>query len=113
MTMTDDLVKRLRDCANGSTWLFKTQQGDFGICDEAADRIEELERERERDGEEILDLRYKLDVLVKADNARLLEIVRDALDAWDTHHKYGDPMQGHWASDARDALNTGKEPSHE
>jgi hypothetical protein len=48
----------------------------------------------------------------EADNARLLEIVRDALDAWDTHHKYGDPMQGHWASDARAAL-TETEPSHE
>lgn len=34
----------------------------------------------------------------------LAEALREALDAWDTHNKYGDPMQGHWARDARAAL---------
>jgi len=40
--MTDDLVKRLRDCANG-IGDFKNDLGDFGLCNTAADRIEELE----------------------------------------------------------------------
>jgi len=44
--MSDDLVKRLRSCANGA-WLFNTKQGDFGICDDAADRIEALTAERD------------------------------------------------------------------
>jgi hypothetical protein len=54
--MDDDLVKRLRSCANGA-WLFKTKQGDFGICDDAADRIEALtaELDRARDKSEAKD----------------------------------------------------------
>jgi hypothetical protein len=40
--MNDDLVKRLRDCANGFG-NFKNDLGDFGLCDTAANRIEELE----------------------------------------------------------------------
>ena len=40
--MSDNLVKRLRDCANG-IGDFKNDLGDFGLCDTAADRIEELE----------------------------------------------------------------------
>lgn len=40
--MSYDLIKRLRDCANG-IGSFKSQQGDYGLCDEAADRIEQLE----------------------------------------------------------------------
>jgi hypothetical protein len=39
-----DLIKRLRDCANG-IGSFKSQQGDYGLCDDAADRIEELVEE--------------------------------------------------------------------
>ena len=40
--MSDDLVKRARDCANriGS---FKSDKGDFGLLDDLADRIEALE----------------------------------------------------------------------
>lgn len=36
-----DIVERLRDCANGSGD-FKTDRGDFGLCDDAADEIERL-----------------------------------------------------------------------
>ena len=42
-----DLVKRLRDAANGLGTL-KSELGDFGLCDEAADRIEALEAENAR-----------------------------------------------------------------
>jgi len=37
----DDLVDRLRKCANGVGNL-KTDHGDFGLCDDAADEIERL-----------------------------------------------------------------------
>ena len=40
--MSDDLVKRARDCANG-IGSFKSNQGDFGLLDDLADRIEALE----------------------------------------------------------------------
>ena len=36
-----DLIEQVRKCANGFP-LFKTRQGDFGICDDAADEIERL-----------------------------------------------------------------------
>lgn len=40
--MTDEeLIARLRACANG-IGSFKSHQGDYGICDDAADRIEAL-----------------------------------------------------------------------
>lgn len=42
MTQQHDLVARLRECANGVR-SFKTALGDYGICDEAAARIEALE----------------------------------------------------------------------
>lgn len=42
--MSDDLKARLRACANG-IGNFKSNQGDYGICDDAADRIEALEAE--------------------------------------------------------------------
>jgi hypothetical protein len=77
----------------------------------AADRIEALTAQLQVSNELGRALEEDAGQL-REDNARLLEIVRDALDAWDTHNKYGDPMQGHWASDARAALN-GKETSHE
>jgi hypothetical protein len=132
MTMTDELVKRLRDFdPNWDTW---------EVVEEAADRIYALTADREN---RLADLRIikaerddlKREVAIsdalliseaeaslerlaraekaEADNARLLEIVRDALDAWDTHNKYGEPMQGWWVADARAALNAGKEPSNE
>ena len=44
--MSDDLIKRLRDCANG-IGSFKSWQGDYGICDDAADIIEQLMKERD------------------------------------------------------------------
>ena len=40
--MSDDLVKRARDCANG-IGSFKSNQGDFGLLDDLADRISALE----------------------------------------------------------------------
>ena len=40
--MTDEeLIARLRACANGNG-SFKSNQGDYGVCDDAADRIEAL-----------------------------------------------------------------------
>ena len=40
--MTDEeLIARLRKCGNGMG-SFKTNQGDYGLCDDAADRIETL-----------------------------------------------------------------------
>lgn len=36
-----DLVTRLRDCANG-VGDFKTDRGDYGVCEDAADEIEKL-----------------------------------------------------------------------
>ena len=41
--MSDDLVKRARDCANG-LGCTKTERGDLGIFDDLADRIEELKK---------------------------------------------------------------------
>lgn len=40
--ISDDLVNRARDCANG-VGDFKTDRGDFGLLDDLADRIEKLE----------------------------------------------------------------------
>ena len=40
--MSDDLVKRARDCANG-IGSFKSDKGDLGLLDDLADRIEALE----------------------------------------------------------------------
>ena len=39
-----------------------------------------------------------------AERDRLREALTDALDAWDTHNKHGDPMQGWWVHDAQAAL---------
>ena len=36
-----DIVERLKACANG-VGSFKTERGDFGLCDEAADEITRL-----------------------------------------------------------------------
>lgn len=45
--MTDEeLIARLRDCGNG-VGSFKTKQGDYGLCDDAADRIEALVKKRD------------------------------------------------------------------
>ena len=48
-----------------------------------------------------------------AERDRLWEALMDAREAWDNHMEYGEPMQGWWVADARAALNTRKEPSHE
>jgi uncharacterized protein YigA (DUF484 family) len=52
--MNDDLVKHLRECANGMR-TFMNERGDYGMADTAADRIEALQAalaqaEAERDG---------------------------------------------------------------
>jgi hypothetical protein len=111
MTMTDDLLERLQigwHDEDTPPWVSNAMS-------EAKTRIEALTADFalqvQRTDEQREAYEQALSVM-EADNARLLEIVRDALDAWDTHHKYGDPMQGHWASDARAAL-TGKEPMRE
>lgn len=44
--MSGDLVKRARDCANGLGNM-KTEQGDLGLFDDLADRIESLQHERD------------------------------------------------------------------
>lgn len=38
----------------------------------------------------------------------LLEALEWALDAWDTHNRTGDPMQGDWESDAIAAIAKAK-----
>ncbi len=43
----DELIEKLRNCANGIGSL-KSDQGDYGICDDAADAIEALTAEVER-----------------------------------------------------------------
>ena len=37
--------------------------------------------------------------------AEAVEVLRDAVAAWELHNKTGDMMQGHWAGDARFLLN--------
>jgi len=41
---------------------------------------------------------------LEAKNAQLRSALVDAIDAWETHNKSGDGMQGYWVSDARAAL---------
>ena len=84
--MSDDLVKRLRSCANGA-WLFKTKQGDFGICDDAADRIEALTAERDaliRDRDRwVAEAQASTSPIVAgltADNARLRQRIQNQTD---------------------------------
>jgi hypothetical protein len=112
--MSDDLVKRLRSCANGA-WLFKTKQGDFGICDDAADRIEALTAERDaliRDRDRwVAEAQVNTSPIVAgltADNARLRKLLGELLQVQD-----GLPMTGLEATRrgeaARAALNPGKE----
>lgn len=48
-----DIVERLRMCANGFP-LFKTNQGDYGVCDEAADEIERLRNNAKQDAQYLL-----------------------------------------------------------
>jgi len=43
----DELIEKLRNCANGIGSL-KSDKGDYGICDDAADAIEALTAEVER-----------------------------------------------------------------
>lgn len=43
----DELIEKLRNCANGIGSL-KSDKGDYGICDDAADAIEALTTEVER-----------------------------------------------------------------
>ena len=57
--MSDDLVKRARDCANG-IGSFKSDKGDFGLLDDLADRIEALEAQHANDCEMIARLREVL-----------------------------------------------------
>lgn len=45
LTIDDGLIARLRDCANG-IGSFKTDRGDFGLCDDAADRLQSLSGEQ-------------------------------------------------------------------
>ena len=47
-----------------------------------------------------------------AEIARLREILRDAVTAWDDHNTTGDMMQGWWADDARAALLSNPETPH-
>jgi hypothetical protein len=42
--MSSDIVSRLRACAN-AIGSFKSPKGDYGLCDDAADRIEALQAE--------------------------------------------------------------------
>lgn len=59
--MSDDLVKRARDCANGLVDT-KTDRGDLGIFDDLADRIEELEAKLAKAVARLDKLAYWLDI---------------------------------------------------
>jgi hypothetical protein len=108
--MTDDLVKRLR--ADNDKSFVET------LCGEAADRIEALTAERDQwiqhaknavwaDSEEVK--------LLTADNARLRKVLECLLIEYDyAELAHAEPPSLTAAVfSARDALNTGKEPSHE
>lgn len=81
MLLSDDLVKRLRTSWDTQRSIMLQTDAWMSERHLAADRIETLTKERDR----------------------LREAVDDALYAWDTHNKEGDPMEGWWVSDARDA----------
>jgi chromosome segregation ATPase len=46
----------------------------------------------------------KMAVKKQAKLFKAVEALRDAVDAWDTHNKSGDGMQGHWVDEARATL---------
>ncbi len=71
----DDLVKRLRACANG-IGSFKSNKGDFGLCDDAADRIEALEAALRRIRE--WSYAYPLEVFPEPDFAAAAKVLKDA-----------------------------------
>lgn len=86
-------------------------------CYVRADTVQALTAERdalEKLAETRLDLAraegvWRVDSFARAEAAeaerdRLREALADALDAWDTHNKHGDPMQGWWVHDAYAAL---------
>ena len=91
MTMTDELVKRLRTSWDTQRSIMLQTDAWMTERHQVADRIEALTAERDR----------------------LWEALMDAREAWDNHMEYGEPMQGWWIADARAALNAGKEPSNE
>ena len=106
MTMTDDLVKRLRS-ANDESFVET-------LCGEAADRIDTLTAQLEstlKDRAQIIAERDRTYALMlarvekaEADAARLRAAL--AIDPWHLGRR-------EWKKHARAALNTGKEPSHE
>jgi hypothetical protein len=77
--MTDDLAKRLRDHIAVSFDDRGHVFEDEVLCDDAADRIEELE----------------------AKLAKAMDVIDWALICWDDHQEHGYNMQGDWVSDAR------------
>ena len=55
----DELIEKLRNCANGIGSL-KSDKGDYGICDDAADAIEALTAEVERLGKLLVNEREEV-----------------------------------------------------
>lgn len=104
--MSDDLIKRARAAANG-VGSMKTEKGDFGLIDDLADRIRELEAERDRLREI---LQWQVDLIDKTVTPNGTDVSRLQLEdgLWHTGpvvdwaHK---TLKG-WQSIARAALQT-------
>lgn len=122
--MGDDLVKRLRDHIAVSFDDRGHVFEDEVLCDDAADRIEELEAENkllneqmtaiEEMGTESLNalpdcLMRLAPALVENDDlkaklAKAVDVIDWALICWDDHQEHGYNMQGDWVQDARTTL---------
>jgi hypothetical protein len=110
MTMTDDLVKRLRAIDHLSVEDCFCQSA---LYDQAAARIEALTAERDYT-EGTNDTLIALNQSLTADNARLREALTGIKKAA-AHRMQDDPkdLHSYYFHTAAAALNTGKEPSHD
>jgi hypothetical protein len=75
--MNDDLVKRLRDCANGFG-NFKNDLGDFGLCDTAANRIEELEAKLAK-AVEVLGMAFRYNTAMHGGAGEYNKLIKETL----------------------------------
>jgi hypothetical protein len=75
--MNDDLVTRLRDCANGFG-NFKNDLGDFGLCDTAANRIEELEAKLAK-AVEVLGMAFRYNTAMHGGAGEYNKLIKETL----------------------------------
>ena len=85
-------------------WIWRVEDGPQWFLDPGILIIEGGMTDGTPDGDEI----DRANARLIAAAPDLLEALKEALDAWDTHNKHGDGMQGHWASDARAAIAKAK-----